>query len=1037
MQSQSKPQDWYAPLRQLASLGSLRSKIRHMGDLAEQRRQTLSQYFTPDEVAAWMWSFIGHLDITSILDNSIGSARLLQFAEPGKHKLFGVDVHQQTVDEVKRVISEAGFQCEILCAGMENVRPVGMDAALINPPFSITLESTGLKAEQGFTRMGRLGPDTAATSDEYAVVQALKAARVVVALLPRSSADAIRAGAECWASKKVQSRLRGVFDLPAATFKEENANVLTSVVVFGESASKRLPVHRAVESFDEPAPDLGLLDPEFTKTRPAELRYQLLDASEPTITLPVTGNRSVRIALDGRKVRLRYFCGLTQAIVANAVLDRQVFSTEHHRLPKGVRYNGQGKLDVEVYLAQNEPVAAFKGFVEEIRAAGGEPIVQPGVFETLERKVRRHKRAAMPLKHTIYTKGASSMASVIGVSKRTHNVNPAKWLSPVIQEGEQVEFTRAEQGGYQYQKNGKSFLINTDELEAAYVLQGASEGWVVAHEGLLQAYPIEAARLRKQAIKLGIDKWLTWGFQMDDLIEATMKPSGAVLAWQQGAGKSRLNAAMILLSGVKHGLIVVESRLINEMLDQLQRIGLGSDKVCVIDAPEKLNQLAQINLVSYERLRMVVDASVSKRITYAHRLRRKIGLVCADEGERLANFDSDQSRALFQLAARKRYISTGTPIANYPRDIHGLLLFTAGDATASQPFGFHKGFLEDWWIRGMQHAARGVDKLRDSFVVVEWCTHAFSETLREGAKREIPKIANVERFRAWLAPHVKRRLTAEPEVAQHIQLPPAVFETRTVEWDSKHLAYYLRAADDFAQWYRDRNDEEKRNNLAILLAKLQAVQIALNIPQRGVEGLGAYGALTSKQRAVIDYLVELSAEGKKGLLYCENPDTCKLIFRELAARGIKSVQFHGGISIKKRVKAKDEEYVAGDADHLLATKSSAKAGYNLPGSDVVIFYDRSWSAKTESQAMHRPMRVERKQPVKVVYFHIPGSLDIYQDQMVSFKADSARAGLDWGTPEKDDDEFLHLSTVLQNFVDDLAKLNNLSAHDMRKILKAA
>jgi len=60
-----------------------------------------------------------------------------------------------------------------------------------------------LKAEKGFTHFGRLGADTNATSDEYAVIQALKAARVVVALLPRSSADAIRAGAGCWASKKV------------------------------------------------------------------------------------------------------------------------------------------------------------------------------------------------------------------------------------------------------------------------------------------------------------------------------------------------------------------------------------------------------------------------------------------------------------------------------------------------------------------------------------------------------------------------------------------------------------------------------------------------------------------------------------------------------------------------------------------------------------------------------------------------------------------------------------------------------------------
>lgn len=50
-----------------------------------------------------------------------------------------------------------------------------------------------------------------------------------------------------------------------------------------------------------------------------------------------------------------------------------------------------------------------------------------------------------------------------------------------------------------------------------------------------------------------------------------------------------------------------------------------------------------------------------------------------------------------------------------------------------------------------------------------------------------------------------------------IQLPPTQFETIVVPWDSKHLAYYLTAADDFAKWYRERNTTEKGNNLAVIL----------------------------------------------------------------------------------------------------------------------------------------------------------------------------------------------------------------------------
>lgn len=1031
-------QEWYAPLRALVSLGSRKRKLANMGDLAAARREHLSQFFTPDVVAFWMWKFVADLDINSILDNSIGSGRLVQFADPAKHSIYGVDVHQDTVDEVKRVVSEVGFQCDILCAGMEMVRPRGMDVAIINPPFSVHLESAGLERQDGFTRMGRFGPDSSAISDEYAVVQALKAARVVLALLPRSSADAIRSRSGCWASVKVQSRLRGVFDLPADTFKEENANVLTSVVVFGEGEVKAAPIHGTVVSFDEPVPALHLQDGERKTSREPSLRYQLLDVAAQTITLPMTGDRTVRISLDGRKIRLRYFCGLTQAKVANAVLCKRIFSSEHIRLPQGVVYAGQGKLDVEAYLVADDPIAAFDKFVTSIRDAGGEPQLQPGVIETLKRKHRRHLRAALALKHTIWTRGASNLNFLVGTAKRTFNCDPKQWVSPVIKEGEQVEFKRTDAGLYAFTKKDREYLLNADDLEAKFTLEGANEGWTVVHAGLAKAYPQEAARLRKRVEKLGIDKWLSWDYQIEDLIELTMKPYGSVAAWKQALGKSRLAAALILLSGVKHGLMVLESRLIGEMLEQLHRIGITADQVCVIDSPEKLSQLRQINLIAYERLRMRVDDTRRKKdVTYATRLRRRIGLVVADEGERLANFDSDQSRALFRLSARKRYILTGTPIANYPRDIHGLLLFTAGDATASQPFGYRRGFLEKWWVDTMEYAVRGVEKIKEKFVTIEWCTHDWSETLREGAKREVPKIANVEEFRSWLAPHVKRRLTEEPEVAKYIQLPPAKFVKIDVDWDAKHLAYYLRAADDFAEMYRNLRDSEKKCNLALLLAKLQAVQTALNIPQRGVEGMGAYTGLTSKQRAVIDYLVDLSSKGKKGLLYCENPDTVKLIFNELAARGIKSVQFHGGIGIKQRVKAKDELFIRGEADHLLCTKASARAGYNVPQADHVIFYDRSWSAKTEGQAMARPMRVERKEAVTVVYFHLPGSLDHYQDQMVSFKQDSANAGLDWATPELENAEFLHLSTVLANFVEDLAKIHNLHPHEMRKMLKAA
>jgi len=87
--------------------------------------------------------------------------------------------------------------------------------------------------------------------------------------------------------------------------------------------------------------------------------------------------------------------------------------------------------------------------------------------------------------------------------------------------------------------------------------------------------------------------------------------------------------------------------------------------------------------------------------------------------------------------------------------------------------------------------------------------------------------------------------------------------------------------------------------------------------------------------------------------------------------------------------------------------------------------------------MRRALRWNRKGVLKVEYFHLPGSIDVYQDQMVAHKRDATRAGLDWTTPELEDETLLHMDSLLDRFVDDLALLADATAGEMRKLLKEA
>jgi hypothetical protein len=193
--------------------------------------------------------------------------------------------------------------------------------------------------------------------------------------------------------------------------------------------------------------------------------------------------------------------------------------------------------------------------------------------------------------------------------------------------------------------------------------------------------------------------------------------------------------------------------------------------------------------------------------------------------------------------------------------------------------------------------------------------------------------------------------------------------------------------------------------------------------------------LTSKQRWVLDELEQLTKAGKKTVLYAENPGQIELLHRHLQDRGVDAVKFHGGIPIKTRTAELNRRFRHGDCQNLLATLGVTQKGLNLWQAEEEILLSRSWSATTEEQAIHRALRPQQKKNVRVRYVHLPGGIDIYKDQLVSFKRDSARAGLDWGTPETSDVAFLHLNTVIGRFAEDVAKLHGVKSYDLKDFLQ--
>lgn len=1007
---------WNANALGLTSKGLTTKRVTALADLAARRKATQGQYFSPLSVSEQMWALVANAmnenERYSIVDNSVGSGRLLAFADPRQHQLFGCDVDERCINELSDDARAAGFNYEFSHSGMEDVSFNNISVALINPAFSITLQSPNLLPFAS-TNFGKFGPNTHALSNEYALDQALFGCSVVIALLPLSMRDFV--------SK--ENRLVAEIVLPSDAFKDEGANVRTAVYVFdSRKRSTKTEILRIdINKGDAWPTDLNLTIPSqgFAK---AKWSVKGIDSESPVFTLPVTGNKNVGLHHHNKKIVLKFACALTQAKVENGLLRKEVEPGDRHRYAKNIKYSGQGQLLIDSYLQADDPQGEFAYLIEKIRQFGGKAVVSATLAGYFSKLVKRKGRDLTPFRKTVEQTCVKSLhaQSLRGMFLRKLDVS-----SPIIKKGELVEVTLSD-GGYLLSKdNQEAFYSKNDFSKAFKVVSGESTTsadkryeWNVIHEGKNHHYPDIYLQNIRRLEKSGVD--FLWSPQRDAICELMMT-KGAIAGWEQGTGKARGAIALALSSSAKYTLIVVEGGLVDEMAIELNKINLAKTHYNIIRSIEDIGNLAKINVISYTRLK---QPFAQGKKTLSHLLRRRFGLVAADEGGILANPDSQQSRALLRLAARQLFVFDGTPIRSYPRDMLPIVSATCGETNLNNPFSLHKHTLTENILTSVDYNPRGIQKFKDDFIVLDWASHQFEEDLRKGAKREIPAIANVPAFRAWADSNVQRRLRNEPQWSPFTGIKRPTREYHDIEWDEEHLTLYIKEAVEFAHWYQtykvSQDEKGKGMSLLTVLAKIQAVLGASNAPHiLGERSAGTYIPATSKQRAVIERAKELiETTNDKIIIMASSPDVCERFSKLLGDSGIGSVLFTGKQNIKKRNDAMHNEYRHGDK-RVLIMSSVGQRGLNLPQANRFLMYNRSWTSDREEQSIARMLRPDQLKQVFVEYFHLAGGIDSYQSNLIHWKRVAASTGLDYGENETQDAEFRHLDSILEQFCKDV------------------
>lgn len=979
---------WLVHSNKIVSKGASYVGATKLSTMHLKRNQTQGQFFTPEVICERIWRLLANqktLRPLEVLDNSCGSSRLLKHA-PETAKLTGIDTDTRCINALIKDAKAVGRPVQAVNTYMQDCSLSNYDIAVCNPPFSVRIDSLNI-AEFECARMGLYGDKTTTTTHEFAFEQVFKAAQVTAFIAP------VTFQIPHYAEKHLVLKI----PLPGNTFESEGAKVNTCLNVFGpQKFAKGANYYTGTDGEWPVLPNMLTEDPP-----PAKMFVYGENPEEDKITLPVTGHKTVILHKHKRTIRFSFECGLVQARVMNAVLQGKIDQPDRHRMPEGITYQGQRLLDLDVLLQAKDIPKALETLFGLIEEAGGAPKLSDTIEGYINKQIRVVKRAVTPMEHWVMR----SSDAVVMTAKQMFMLVPGEKES-LVKKGTTVKAIPVG-GEYRFEGVGWTKTLSRKTVDCFFKYSderaGAAE-WEQIYPGLNAAYPELAKKFDQEMTNKGVD-WL-WPPQRKAVIEQLISPVGLIAGWEQGTGKMRSAIASAFMHAGRN-LVVLQSSLIDECKEELGKIGLPRENYQFITGMQQVFDLKKINFISYEMLR--------KR-GYAKRLRRRISFQACDEGGLLANMSSLQSQAIRQISARKTVIFDGTPIRSYPRDVLPQLQATSGSGS-HQPYRSNNGmYLDEGMLEGAL-PKRGVDAFREHFIKFEWVTNSFKQDLQKGAKREIPVIKDVKKFRALLAPNVQRRLRSEPQFRDYCySKDPILHSPLQIEWDEQHLEYYLDIASYYAEWYMQtkRDEGNKGLNLVSVLAKFNAVCLAANCPQHHIEGWQPYLGIPSKERYIQNLVRANIANGEKTIVFMGSPKTAERLTDEMGKNGIKVLPFHGEQNITKRNQLLNAEFKYGDTD-VLASTWVGQRGLNIPQASQAILAQHTWTADVENQSIMRMARPSQKKDIHVNTLHYPGSIDVYQHQLVTWKAAAAQSALDYGDSAVEGDEFKHLDSIMVDF----------------------
>ena len=383
---------------------------------------------------------------------------------------------------------------------------------------------------------------------------------------------------------------------------------------------------------------------------------------------------------------------------------------------------------------------------------------------------------------------------------------------------------------------------------------------------------------------------------------------GACLADDMGLGKTL--QAIALLSKLheekkKKSMVIMPKSLIYNWENEIKRF---SPKLKVgiyygINRDFSSLKKADVILTTYGTIRNDIE----------NLLEQKFDLLVLDESQNIKNINSQTTKAVLLLNAKKRVALSGTPIENNLLELYSLFRFLNPEM-----FGSVQEFTNDYIVP--------IQKYSDT------------STIEELRKKIYP----------FLLRRVKKEVLAD--------LPDKIEKLVYVDMNEEHRKYYEEKRRYYYSLLENNTSSQGTFDKFFVLQAINELRHIVSSPE-----LDNNKIISSKKEVLIENVIEAIENDHKVLIFVNYLSSIESICNSLKENKIKFLKMTG--QTKDRQSLVDKFQSDNRYKVFVMTLKTGGVGLNLVSADTIFIYDPWWNKTVENQAIDRAYRLGQDKTV--------------------------------------------------------------------------